>query len=79
MKAAGLVGSAGDRAGDPLDLGLVARRRRDHDDGDRLGSPHRLERPLDQRLAGELDEGLRAAGSEPLSGAGGRDDRRSVV
>ncbi len=33
-------------------------------------------RPGEQRPPGELDEGLRAAGSEPLPGAGGRDQRR---
>jgi hypothetical protein len=40
---------------------------------DALGPGERLERPVEERPAGELHEGLRAAGSEPLTGAGGRD------
>src|SRR5262249_38065860 len=35
----------------------------------------RRDRPLDHRPAPQLDEGLRAAGSKPLTGAGGGDDR----
>ena len=50
-------------------------RRAGDDDRRDAGRPEGLDRPLDHRPPGERHEGLRAAGSEPLSGAGGRDDR----
>ena len=42
---------------------------------DALRLLERIERPLEERAPPELYKGLRAAGSEPLAGAGGRDDR----
>ena len=66
--------AAGDGHDALAQLGLVARRQRDDHGADALGPRERLERPLDQPPAGERDEGLRAAGSESLSGAGGRND-----
>jgi hypothetical protein len=42
---------------------------------DQFRALERVERPLEQRAAAEIYEGLRAAGPQPLAGAGGRDDR----
>ena len=53
-----------------------ARRRRDDDLADARSAAERVERPVEHRPPGELDEGLRAAGSESLPGAGGRDHGR---
>jgi hypothetical protein len=54
---------------------LVARRDRDDDWSDGARRLERVERPLQERPPDEGHEGLRAAGSEPFAGAGGRDDR----
>jgi hypothetical protein len=59
------------------DRPLLPRWGRNDDLRDAARAAERVERPVEQRLAGELDEGLRAAGSESLTGAGGRDDGRS--
>jgi hypothetical protein len=41
----------------------------------RLGSRESLKRPSEQWPAGQRQEGLGAAGSESLAGAGGRNER----
>ena len=51
----------------------------DDDRTHRAGRTAGVDRPLDHRPAGKRHEGLRAAGSEPLPGAGGRDDRGDAV
>jgi hypothetical protein len=60
------------------DLILAARGRGDDRPLDARGAAERGEGPGKQRPARNLYEGLRAAGSEPLSGTGGRDDRCSA-
>ena len=67
------------RHGDDPALGhrtLLPRRHRHDYLGDARSGAKRVERPVEQWPPGELDEGLRAAGSESLPGAGGRDDGR---
>jgi hypothetical protein len=61
-------------AGEVVD---VPARRSDHDRPNALRGAQRVQRPVEHPPTRELDEGLGAAGSEPLSGAGGRDDRCS--
>jgi hypothetical protein len=57
------------------DVALVTGRHR-HDDGaDRSRRGERGQRPLEERTPPERYEGLRAAGSQPFAGAGGRYDR----
>ena len=52
---------------------LVARWRGNHDAVDLRGACNGGEGPRDEGLSPHLDQSLRAAGSEPVSGAGGRD------
>ena len=59
---------------DPAELVTWPGGHGDDDRAHRHGRRAGLDRPLDHRPAGERHEGLRAAGSEPLPGAGGRDD-----
>jgi hypothetical protein len=47
----------------------------DDDGPDPISALERVERPFEERATAEIDEGLRAAGPQPLAGAGGRDDR----
>ncbi|MDX6662490.1 MAG: CarD family transcriptional regulator, partial [Solirubrobacterales bacterium] len=71
----GIAGGRLDKRGSPL---LLARGRGDDD------RPHGRDRgeggyaPLEQAASRQLDEGLRAAGSETLPGSGGRDDGRCL-
>ena len=62
------------RSGSPARSSVVARRRGDDDRAHRLARPEGVERPLDHRPSRQRHESLRAAGSEALPGAGGRDD-----
>jgi hypothetical protein len=66
------------RAEDVPKAAYFAGRRRDDRGIHRLGLRQRGERPGDERPPADIDEGLRAAGSEPLSGAGGRNDCRGL-
>ena len=62
-------GAARNRA----DLLLMSGRRRDDDGPEPISAGDRGHRPGEQGPAGDFHESLRAAGSEPVSGAGGRD------
>jgi hypothetical protein len=67
--------ATGDRDGSIPDGALVTGWHRDDDGPDQVRALERVERPREERPAAEIREGLRAAGPQPLAGAGGRDDR----